>query len=167
MAAFLIAGILWYFADRRHRWPRWALLILLVLGVGSLISSLDKPSFLAVLDLAALAVLLRGWPASRGRAARVSPYPGSGSDVVEDRPCATTLRNCRHWAPTWRPAGSFRWPPTCGLGYPHVDARPAEPRGHQPAGLFACGHFGWHVAIRRLLPQQAKSWYESRLELVP
>ncbi len=62
VTAFLTAGILWFLADRRHRCPKWALLLLLVIGAGGLISFLDGRSLLAVLDLAALVLLLRGWP---------------------------------------------------------------------------------------------------------
>ena len=55
------AAVLWFFAARGHRWPKWCLLVLVVLGIGGAVSFLDLRSFLATFDVAALIVLLRGW----------------------------------------------------------------------------------------------------------
>lgn len=59
--AATIAAILWFFAARRHRWPKWCLLLLLVIAIGAHVAFLDLRSLLATLDVVALAVLLRGW----------------------------------------------------------------------------------------------------------
>ena len=36
-----------------HRWPRWALLFLLIIGIAALVSFLDRTALLAVIDFAA------------------------------------------------------------------------------------------------------------------
>ena len=46
----------------RHRWPRWALLFLLIIGIAALVSFLDRTALLAVIDFVALVFLLRSWP---------------------------------------------------------------------------------------------------------
>lgn len=56
-----MAAILWFFAARGHRWPKWCLLVLLVVAIGTQVAFLDLRSMLATLDVAAVAVLLRGW----------------------------------------------------------------------------------------------------------
>lgn len=59
--ALAIFAILWFFAARGHRWPKWCLLVLLVIAIGAHVAFLDLRSILASLDVVALAVLLRGW----------------------------------------------------------------------------------------------------------
>lgn len=59
--ALAILAILWFFAARGHRWPKWCLLVLLVIAIGAHVAFLDLRSLLASLDVVALAVLLRGW----------------------------------------------------------------------------------------------------------
>lgn len=56
-----IAVVLCFFAARRHRWPKWFLLVIVIIAIGSQIAFLDWRSSVAVFDVAALAVLLRGW----------------------------------------------------------------------------------------------------------
>ena len=56
-----IAVVLWFFASRGHRWPKWFLLVAIVIALGAQVAFLDGRSAWAVVDLVALAVLLRGW----------------------------------------------------------------------------------------------------------
>lgn len=57
----VLMAILWFFDGRGHRWPRWTLLFLLIIAIGAQAAFGDLRSLLAVLDLVALVVLVRGW----------------------------------------------------------------------------------------------------------
>ncbi|HSH61662.1 MAG TPA: hypothetical protein VK988_18845 [Acidimicrobiales bacterium] len=63
LTAPVTAAVLLFFERRDHRWPKWMLLVLLVLGMGRLASYFNARSLLAPGDVVALVVLLWGWPA--------------------------------------------------------------------------------------------------------
>ena len=80
MIGIAIAVILWFFASRGHRWPKWFLLVAIVIAVGAQVAFLDGRSALAVFDLVALAVLLRGWSSIEQQA---GPWRHEGAEETK------------------------------------------------------------------------------------
>jgi hypothetical protein len=58
--------LLWYCARRGDLWPRRTLLIFLIIGIGFQVALLNAKSLLALGDMAALALLLKGWSDMEG-----------------------------------------------------------------------------------------------------
>ena len=74
---FIIAGLLWIFAHRGHRWPSWVVLAQAVVGLisvlaGTLLNSPDLRLVSALFDALAVVVLLRGW-STRGSTSLDAP----------------------------------------------------------------------------------------------
>lgn len=66
VAGSLVVGILTFvvlliFARLGHVWPRWALLVLVVIAIVSLLVSFELRSLLAIFDVVALLLLVFGW----------------------------------------------------------------------------------------------------------
>ena len=55
-------ALLWFFAHRGHRWPRWVLVVVLVMSAAGSVATLNWWSLLAICDLSAVAILAWGWP---------------------------------------------------------------------------------------------------------
>lgn len=53
----------WYFSRQGHVWPRWLLLVVLVVEIAASISLGDARSTIAVLEVTALVLLLLSWRA--------------------------------------------------------------------------------------------------------
>jgi hypothetical protein len=59
----LLSLLLWFFARRGHRWPKWVVLAVAVLGiVGAALKVRAADLWIVPLDVAAFVVLLRWWP---------------------------------------------------------------------------------------------------------
>lgn len=86
-----IPAVLWFFARRRHRWPKWVLLVLLVVGIPGPITFLDARSLLALGDAVALVVLLKGWSETE-RAEGVEGAEVMGGAGSEDGPVEPARR---------------------------------------------------------------------------
>ena len=76
-AALVLAinGGMWFFARRGHRWPRWALLVLISISAvaqagGEIVDFQGARLSVLLLDVIALVALVRGWPARDTTASR-------------------------------------------------------------------------------------------------